>query len=272
MTASSTTPILQLPILQLPILQLKDLWKSFGALHVTDGVTLDVEAGSCHAIIGPNGAGKTTLIHQISGALAPDAGSILFEGRDITRQSMPERALAGLARTFQITSVLPDFSVLENVALAAQSRAGSSFRFFRAADRAAELNAQALQALTEVGLADRCDHRAGLLSHGQKRQLELAIALALQPRLLLLDEPMAGAGPEDTRLLVELLRVLKARATIVLVEHDMHAVFALADRISVLVAGRIIATGTPDAIRAHSEVRAAYLGEPDGHSEPGIAT
>jgi branched-chain amino acid transport system ATP-binding protein len=247
---------------QAPLLRLSSLIKAFGALRVSDDITLDVAPGVCHAIIGPNGAGKTTLIHQISGALAPDSGTIQFAGRDITNLSMPKRALAGLARSFQITSILPEFSVLENVALAAQSRAGSSFRFFRAAARCEPLNGEAHSALAEVGLADRAGLQAGLLSHGEKRQLELAIALALRPKLLLLDEPMAGAGPEEARLLVDTLRGIKANTTIVLVEHDMHAVFALADRISVLVAGRIIATGTPDAIRADPQVKAAYLGEP----------
>ncbi len=247
---------------QAPLLRLSSLEKAFGALRVSDDVTLEVAPGVCHAIIGPNGAGKTTLIHQISGALPPDSGTIEFAGHDVTRLSMPKRALAGLVRSFQITSILPEFSVLENVALAVQSRSGSSFRFFRAAARSEDLNAQAHSALADVGLAARADVQAGLLSHGEKRQLELAIALALRPKLLLLDEPMAGAGPEETRLLVETLRAIKLQTTIVLVEHDMHAVFALADRISVLVAGRIIATDTPDAIRAHSDVRAAYLGEP----------
>jgi branched-chain amino acid transport system ATP-binding protein len=245
-----------------PLLRLSSLNKAFSVLRVSDDISLDIAPGVCHAIIGPNGAGKTTLIHQISGALAPDSGTIQFAGSDVTRLSMPKRALAGLVRSFQITSILPEFSVLENVALAAQSRAGSSFRFFRAAARSEDLNAQAHAALAEVGLSARADFQAGLLSHGEKRQLELAIALALQPKLLLLDEPMAGAGLEETRLLVDTLRAIKMHTTIVLVEHDMHAVFALADRISVLVAGRIIATDTPDAIRADSQVKAAYLGEP----------
>lgn len=248
-----------------PILRLQGLEKAYGALKVTDGVTLDVTPGTCHAVIGPNGAGKTTLIHQISGALAPDAGLVEFAGHDVTHESMPQRARAGLVRTFQITSILPEFTALENVALAGQSRSGSSFRFFRDASRDRDLNGQAMAALAEVGMAERAQQTAGLLSHGEKRQLEIAIALALRPRVLLLDEPMAGAGPEETRLLVETLRRLKARTTLVLVEHDMHAVFALADRISVLVAGRIIATGAPDAIRVHPEVKAAYLGEPASH-------
>jgi branched-chain amino acid transport system ATP-binding protein len=244
-----------------PLLQLSSLDKAFGALKVTDDITLDIAAGGCHAVIGPNGAGKTTLIHQITGALAPDSGTITFEGRDITGVPMPKRALAGLVRSFQITSILPEFSVLENVAVAVQSRSGSSFRFFRAAAGVETLNKQALAALAQVGLAARAGMQAGLLSHGEKRQLELAIALALEPKLLLLDEPMAGAGPEETRLLVETLRAIKTHTTIVLIEHDMQAVFALADRVSVLVAGRIIATDTPDAVRTNPEVKAAYLGE-----------
>ena len=245
-----------------PLLRLSSINKAFGAIRVSDDITLDIAPGTCHAIIGPNGAGKTSLIQQISGAVAPDSGTIYFAGRDVTHLSMPKRALAGLVRSFQITSILPEFSVLENVALAAQSRAGSSFRFFRAAARSEVLNQRAYAALAQVDLAARADMQAGLLSHGEKRQLELAIAIALQPKLLLLDEPMAGAGPEETRLLVETLRTIKTHTTIVLVEHDMHAVFALADRISVLVAGRIIATDTPDAIRADARVKAAYLGEP----------
>jgi branched-chain amino acid transport system ATP-binding protein len=243
------------------LLRLEDLHKSFGALKVTDAVSLDVLTGECHAIIGPNGAGKTTLIHQISGSLAPDAGHVRLDGADITRLSTPARALKGLARSFQITSICPEFSVLENVALAVQGRSGSSFRFWRAAAREQGLNEAALAALRAVGLADRAGAVAGYLSHGEKRQLELASALALEPRLLLLDEPMAGAGPEETRLLVDVLQKLKRRYTIVLVEHDMHAVFALADRISVLVNGRIIATGEPDAVRNDPAVKTAYLGE-----------
>jgi branched-chain amino acid transport system ATP-binding protein len=247
--------------MSLPILRLAHLEKAFGALRVTDGVSLEVAGGATHAIIGPNGAGKTTLVHQISGALIPDAGRITFDGRDITRMPMPERARLGLARSFQITHVLPRFSALENVALAVQARSGSSFAFWRPAAGETALNAPASEALELVGLAAQANRPAGALSHGDKRRLELAIALAQAPRLLLLDEPMAGAGAEESRRLIETLRSLKQRTTMVLVEHDMHAVFALADRVSVLVEGRIIATGSPLAVRQDPAVRAAYLGE-----------
>jgi branched-chain amino acid transport system ATP-binding protein len=245
------------------LLSLRNLRKRFGGLAVTDDVSLDVTPGEIHAVIGPNGAGKTTLINEIGGVLPLDSGQILFEGRDITALSMPRRARLGLARSFQITSVIPAFTALENVALAVQAGAGSSFRFLRPAASEDRLNAPAMVALDQVGIAGRAHTPAGAMSHGEKRQLELAIALATQPRLLLLDEPLAGAGPEETERLVGILRGLKQRYTIVLVEHDMQAVFAMADRISVLVYGRVIATGTPEAIRGNAEVRAAYLGEDD---------
>ena len=244
-----------------PILRLENLRKTFGALVVTDDLTLDVMPRELHAVIGPNGAGKTTLINQISGLLAPDTGAILFAGRDITALSMHARAQLGLARSFQITSVLPCFSALENVALAVQSRVGSSFRFFgRAADETA-LNAAAMAALADVDLADRAHVPAGALSHGERRALELAIALAMEPKLLLLDEPMAGTGHEESARLVGVLQRLKGRFPVVLVEHDMAAVFALADRISVLIYGRILASGSPAEVRADPRVVAAYLGD-----------
>jgi branched-chain amino acid transport system ATP-binding protein len=246
-----------------PLLRLLDLRKHYGGLAVTDGVSLDVLPGEIHAVIGPNGAGKTTLIHEISGIVAPDAGRIVFAGADITRLSLPRRVRAGLARSFQITSIVPGFTVLENVALAAQARAGSSFRFAWPAGREAALNAAAMDALDQVGLARRAAMPAGALSHGEKRALEIAIALATRPRLLLLDEPLAGTGAEEAERLVALLTRLRAATTILLVEHDMPAVFALADRVSVLVQGRVIATGTVGQIRANAEVRAAYLGEDD---------
>jgi branched-chain amino acid transport system ATP-binding protein len=244
-----------------PVLRLEHLAKSFGALKVTDEINLDILAGETHAVIGPNGAGKTTLIHQISGALAPDAGRIVFDGRDVTHLPMPARAHLGLARSFQITRVLPRFTALENVALAVQARSGSSFHFWQPAALEEALNAPALEALKVVDMTSRAHLPAGSLSHGEKRRLEIAIALAQAPKLLLLDEPMAGAGAEETPRLVATLKDLKRRTTIVLVEHDMQAVFALADRISVLVEGRIIATDTPHAVRANPAVRAAYLGE-----------
>ena len=243
-----------------PVLRLEGLRKNFGSLAVTDDVTLDVMSGEMHAIIGPNGAGKTTLINQISGMIPPDGGRIVFAGKDVTALPPQARALGGLARSFQITSILPGFSVLENVALAVQARDGSSFRFFRRAAGEAALNATALAALEQAGIAERAHARASELSHGEKRALELAIALAMKPVLLLLDEPMAGIGREETERQVELLLRLKGELTMVLVEHDMAAVFALADRISVLVRGRLLMTGKPAEVRADPQVMAAYLG------------
>jgi branched-chain amino acid transport system ATP-binding protein len=243
------------------VLHLERLRKSFGALVVTDDLTFDVMPRELHAVIGPNGAGKTTLINQISGLVAPDAGTILFAGRDITALPMHARAELGLARSFQVSSILPGFSALENVALAVQSRAGSSFRVLGRAAAEPALNDPAMVSLADVGLAERAHIPAGELSHGEKRALELAIALAMQPKVLLLDEPMAGTGREETARLVEVLRRLKGRFSVVLVEHDMTAVFALADRISVLIYGRILASGTPAGVRADPRVVAAYLGD-----------
>ncbi|TVR08631.1 MAG: ABC transporter ATP-binding protein [Salinarimonadaceae bacterium] len=243
------------------LLRIENLHKSFGALRVTDDVTLDVAEGELHAVIGPNGAGKTTLIHQISGLVAPDSGRILLDGADIALLPPHKRATMGVARTFQITSILPGFSALENVALAVQAREGSSFRFFGDPTREERLNAQALENLAIVNLAGRADIPAGELSHGEKRQLELAIALATRPRILLLDEPLAGTGREESERVVATLQALKGRYAILLIEHDMDAVFALADRVSVLVYGAVVASGAPDAVRADPEVRRAYLGE-----------
>jgi branched-chain amino acid transport system ATP-binding protein len=243
------------------LLSVRDLRKSYGALKVTDGLSMDVAEGELHAVIGPNGAGKTTLVAQLSGQSGSDAGQILYSGQDIMRLSMPERVHLGLARSFQITSILPGFTVLENVALAVQARSGTSFRFFRPVAGQAVLNDAAMAALAEVELETRAGRLAAELSHGELRQLEIAIALATAPRLLLLDEPLAGTGGEESERLVGLLGRLKARMTIVLIEHDMQAVFALADRISVLVYGKIIATDTPAIIRQDAKVRAAYLGE-----------
>ncbi|QEW23158.1 Lipopolysaccharide export system ATP-binding protein LptB (plasmid) [Paracoccaceae bacterium] len=242
-------------------LTVRNLTKSFGALKVTDDVSLDVASGEIHAIIGPNGAGKTTLISQLSGQLPSDSGTVAIGARDVTRLSMPDRVRLGLARSFQITSVLPGFTALENVALAVQARQGSSFRFFGAVATEAALNDAALKALREAGLDHRAHVPAKSLSHGEHRRLELAIALATDPKVLLLDEPLAGVGGEDAETFVENLQKLKGRFTMILIEHDMEAVFALADRVSVLVYGQIIATGTPEAIRNDAQVRAAYLGE-----------
>ncbi len=243
------------------LLQVRDLHKSFGALKVTDGVNLTVKRGEIHALIGPNGAGKTTLIHQLSGNLKSDRGSVIFDGRDISGLPMPNRVHLGLARSFQITSVLEGFSVLDNVALAVQARSGSSFRFFQAANKEVQINEQAMTALARVRLDDRAHRRAGALSHGEKRQLEIAIALATEAQMLLLDEPLAGTSHEESVVLVELMRALRQTHTLVLIEHDMDAVFSLADQVSVLVYGCVIASGTPAAVRSDPDVRAAYLGE-----------
>jgi branched-chain amino acid transport system ATP-binding protein len=244
-----------------PLLQVSDLRKAFGALRASDGITLDVRPGETHAVIGPNGAGKTTFISQLAGNLRPDSGRIIFAGEELTGLPAPKRARKGLARSFQITSVYPDFSALQNVALAVQAHAGHSFRFWRDARRDRALIEPAAKVLEQVGLSERMSVLAANLAHGEQRQLEVAMALATGPRLLLLDEPMAGMGIEESQRMIALLSSLKRKHTIVLVEHDMDAVFRLADRISVLVYGRVIATGAPEEIRAHPEVRAAYLGE-----------
>ncbi len=244
-----------------PLLQTESLAKRFGGIVATDDVTLGIAPGELHAIIGPNGAGKTTLIAQLSGQLVPDAGRIRFAGHDISALPMHRRSLLGLARSFQITSLFLDLSVLDNIALAVQAHAGHSFRFWRDARGEQVLREPARAALARVGLEARANLPAAALSHGEHRQLELAMALAGNPRMLLLDEPMAGLGPEESARMVTMLRELKKDLTILLVEHDMEAVFALADRITVLVYGRVIASGSPADIRANSQVRDAYLGE-----------
>ena len=244
-----------------PLLAIRGLRKRFGGLLATDQVDLDVVEGETYAIIGPNGAGKTTLIGQLAGELRPDAGAIQFAGRDVTRLDAPLRSRLGLARSFQITSIFPDFSALANVALAVQAHAGGSFRFWRPAAGERSLTDPARAVLESVGLGGRADVLAANLAHGEQRQLEIAMALATKPRLLLLDEPVAGMGLDESQRMVRFLGTLKGHVTIVLVEHDMDAVFTLADRISVMVYGKIIATGTPREVRGNPDVRRAYLGE-----------
>src|SRR5271156_119316 len=242
------------------LLQTERLTRRFGGVVAADAITLDIAPNEVHAVIGPNGAGKTTLIGLLSGEVAPQEGSIRFEGADITRLPVHRRSQLGLARSFQITSLFRDFTALDNVALAVQAHCGHSFRFWRDARREDELRAPALTALSRIGLAERASFRVDKLSHGELRQLEIAMALATEPRLLLLDEPMAGMGPEESAQMVQILRQLKGSMTILLIEHDMEAVFALADRLTVLVYGRIIASGPPEVIRADPAGRQASLG------------
>jgi len=249
-----------------PLLQVENLAKRFEGIVASDDLTLEVARGELHAVIGPNGAGKTTLITQISGELTPDAGCVRFAGTDITALPTYQRSALGLARSFQITSLFLDLSVLDNVALAVQAHTGHSFKFWRNARAEKELREPGRALLARVGLSDRADWPASVLSHGEHRLLELAMALAGSPRLLLLDEPMAGLGPEESTRMVGMLRALKQELTILLVEHDMEAVFALADRITVLVYGRVIASGRPAEIRSSKDVRDAYLGEDDAEA------
>jgi branched-chain amino acid transport system ATP-binding protein len=243
------------------LLRVQNLVRSFGGIKATDNLSMEVVPGELHAIIGPNGAGKTTLISQLTGQLMPNSGSIHFAGRDVTGLPSYKRSALGLARSFQITSLLKDFSAIDNVALAAQAHDGHSFRFWGAARKEPHLRAAARAALERVGLGQRADVVVSELSHGEQRELELAVALATKPQLLLLDEPMAGLGVTESQGMVKLLQELRKEVSIVLVEHDMPAVFALADRITVLVYGRVIACDVPDAIRKHEEVKRAYLGE-----------
>jgi branched-chain amino acid transport system ATP-binding protein len=244
-----------------PLLRVENLVRRFGGIIATDHVSLQIPRGELHAIIGPNGAGKTTLIAQLTGHLTPHAGSVFLGGRDITRLPAYRRCGLGLARSFQITSLLSDFTAADNVALAAQAHSGHSFRFFANARKESGLRSAALAALQRVGLGDRANVLVSRLSHGEQRELELAVALATKPQLLLLDEPMAGLGVTESARMVKLLQELRKEVTIILVEHDMEAVFALADRISVLVYGRVIASGVPADIRQNEEVKRAYLGD-----------
>jgi branched-chain amino acid transport system ATP-binding protein len=243
------------------LLRTEQLVKRFGGLVATDHANLSVRTGELHALIGPNGAGKTTLIHQLSGALAPSSGKVHFDGRDVTAVPIHQRVHLGLVRSYQITSVFKRLSVLDNLALAVQSRQGSSLRFWKPARAEQERYDAAAGVAQRVGLAAQLDRSAGALSHGEQRQLEVGLALALAPKLLLLDEPMAGMGPDESERMVTLLQALRGSVTMLLVEHDMDAVFRLADRISTLVFGKIIATGSADEIREHPEVKRAYLGD-----------
>jgi branched-chain amino acid transport system ATP-binding protein len=244
-----------------PLLRVANLVWRIGGIVATDNLSLDVAKGELHAIIGPNGAGKTTLISQLTGQLAPDSGTIRFAGNDITRLPAWRRSALGLARSFQITSLLTDFTAADNVALAAQAHDGHSFYFWSDARKEKQLREIARAALARVGLERRADTVVSELSHGEQRELELAVALATKPQLLLLDEPMAGLGSTESARMVALLKELRREVTVVLVEHDMEAVFALADRVTVLVYGRVIASDTPAAIRANEEVKRAYLGD-----------
>jgi branched-chain amino acid transport system ATP-binding protein len=244
-----------------PLLYIDGLSKSFGALKATDDVTLTLLPGEIHALIGPNGAGKSTLIAQVAGGLAPDAGRVWFEGRDVTALRTAQRARAGLGRTFQISALAMEYTVLQNAVLGALGARGRVWRFFGDVMRDRGLRDRAEAALHRVGLADVAATRTAELSHGQRRLLEVAVALTLQPKLFLMDEPMAGLGGAGSNRMTGFLDALRSEAPILLVEHDMDAVFALADRISVLVYGRVIATGTADEIRANTDVRTAYLGE-----------
>ena len=243
------------------MLSLRNLSKRFGGVVAVDRVNLEVAAGEVHALIGPNGAGKTTLIHLISGSLGSDSGEITFVGKQITRSRPHDRVRAGLARSYQITSIFRRFSVLDNLALAVQARSGTSFSFWKPVTAEAALFDEARLIAEQIGLGSRLDSFASTLAHGEQRALEVGLALATRPKLVLLDEPMAGMGPEESQRMIELIGRVRAQVTVLLVEHDMDAVFRLADRISVMVNGRLIATGAPDAIRTNDEVRKAYLGD-----------
>lgn len=243
-----------------PMLQLRGVGKSFGGLRVCDNINLELIPGELHALIGPNGAGKTTLLNLISGLLQVDTGTLHFQGTNFTSRPIHARSQLGMARSFQVTSILQGFTVQQNIALAVQSTQGSSFRFWKRAADDPLLQDPAGKVMAQVGLADRGSTPASSLSHGEQRQLEMGMALATEPDLLLLDEPMAGLGPGGSRNLAELIDSLKSSVTILLVEHDMQTVFSLADRITVLVQGEIIATGAPQQIRNNPAVQEAYLG------------
>jgi branched-chain amino acid transport system ATP-binding protein len=243
------------------LLTVQGLSKRFGGVNATDDVSLEVAPGEIHALLGPNGAGKTSLINQLSGALLPDRGRILFKGEDITRMPTHRRVARGLVRSYQITRLFKAMTALDNLALAVQARSGSSLSFWRPVAREGALFSEALALLDEVGLAERAASRADQLAHGEQRALEVGLALATRPDLVLLDEPLAGTGPEESKRMVALIERLRGRATVLLVEHDVEAVFKLANRVTVLVNGRVIASGAPPEVRANPAVIAAYLGE-----------
>ena len=243
------------------MLLLKNISKRFGGVVAVDGVDLDVAAGEVHALIGPNGAGKTTLIGQISGSVPSDAGEIFFLENNITRLRQHDRVKAGLARSYQITSIFKRFSVLDNLALAVQARSGSSFSFWHPVEKETALFDEARSIAQQVGLSQKLDFLASSLAHGEQRALEVGLALATRPKLVLLDEPMAGMGPKESQRVIALIGRIRAQVTVLLVEHDMDAVFRLADRISVMVNGRLIASGAPQEIKANVEVKKAYLGD-----------
>ncbi|RAI40373.1 ABC transporter ATP-binding protein [Rhodoplanes roseus] len=245
------------------ILQTAGVTKTFGGLNAVDAVDFTLAPGELVAVIGPNGAGKTTFVNLLSGALRPDTGAVMFEGRDISRLPVHARARLGITRSFQIASIFPGLTVMENVALAAQAHAGHSFRFWGEVAHEAPLRRKAHAQLAELGLADCADRQAAQLSHGEKRLLEIAMALVTAPRVLLLDEPMAGLGIAEARRMIDFIAALKGRFTILLVEHDMEAVFALADRVFVLASGARVADGLPDEVRADARVQLAYLGAED---------
>lgn len=244
-----------------PLLSARSIVKRFGALTATDEMSFDLLPGEVHALIGPNGAGKTTFIAQLAGLLRPDAGSIMLGGMDITRLRAPSRARLGLARTFQITSIFPEFTVLENVLVAVQAQAGHCFKFWRPVRRDKRLGAVALEVLSSLGLESRCNVTAGALAHGERRLLEIALAVVTRPRVLLLDEPTAGMGSRESEDMKRLLLSWRGRYAMVLIEHDMDAVFRLSDRVSVMASGRLIASGRPEEIRNNDDVRLVYLGD-----------
>lgn len=244
-----------------PVLDVIDLNKSFGAVVASDALTFSVKRGEIHALIGPNGAGKTTAINQLSGELKPDSGRVRFNGQDITPMPTYRRAQLGLQRSYQITSLFPDFTAEDNVAMAIQAQQGHSFHFWARAQSDATLRQPARRTLRRVGLEDRANRKVTDLAHGEQRQLELAMVLASDPIMLLLDEPMAGMGQSESLAMMEILRPLKGEVGILLVEHDMDVVFALADVISVMVKGTVLMSGTPEQVRANADVRKAYLGD-----------